>query len=187
MIFRIDDVSVNTDPVHLVEMVQTLHRVFPRAKIMLAVSPIVFNAENADDPLEKQRIFPRILKAHSNHRSFFRMDRMGIPDLPTGSHIVVASHGLVHVDHRLMSCEAQELSIFVSCSLLRTYTFVPPFNMYNEDTKRICDDEGIELIRFEEGWRNIHYQRLSPNTVRYYMHTHDTKIPFLRDWLKGEA
>ncbi len=97
---------------------------------------------------------------------------------------VIASHGLIHVDHRLMGREAQELSIVASCSLVGAKIFVPPFNKWNRDTASVCDEHGIELVKFEDGWRHVRFNAFDPSHDKYYLHTHDTTATWLREWMR---
>lgn len=179
--FRIDDVSMNTDLGSLWSIVDLLHRRCEGARVVVAVSPLVHRLDG--EPLkDRERAFPRKLSAMSDHRNLFRVEHMGMPDFGSLD-VKVASHGLVHVDHRLMGREAQELSIVTSCSLLGTQLFVPPFNKYDADTISICKEHEIELVRFEHGWQHVRYNDYSPKHHLYYMHTHDTNSTFLDVWL----
>lgn len=189
MIFRIDDVSVNTDLVKLKKIVSTVRKVVPDAAFLFAISPMVHDVseERAGD---FERAFPRVLSAISDHRVMFKVSRLGVPDLAgiTTSNWSVASHGLVHVDHRLMGREAQELSIVTSCALVGTFSFVPPFNKYNKDTISVCDEHNISLVRFEDGWEHVLYNDFNNRDydAKYYMHTHDVDVAFLKSWLSNK-
>jgi hypothetical protein len=77
------------------------------------------------DGLEQERVFPRILHVEADYRKFYEADRMGIRSVVQDRRdlqVLIASHGMIHVDHRLMSKRAQELSILTSCSILGTTT-----------------------------------------------------------------
>lgn len=185
MIFRIDDVSVNTNLDHLGRLLDVVRRRGPidgSLTIMLAVSPLVFDVSN-DTGLETQRAFPRIISAYSDHRLFYCVQKLGVPDLSRLRPFTLASHGLIHVDHRLLSPEAQELSILTSCRVLGAQYFVPPFNHWNEHTEVVCGRWQIKLVKFEEGWRHTSFQKLDLRTYdRYYCHTHDTTPEQLEQW-----
>lgn len=187
MIFRVDDVSVNTDLVKLKKIVNTVRKVVPNAKFLFAISPMVHDVSK-ERVGDRERAFPRVLSAHSDHRAMFHVDRLGVPDVAgTISNSSIASHGLVHVDHRLMGREAQELSIVTSCAVVHTDVFVPPFNKYNKDTIDVCEEHGIDLIKFEDGWQHVLYNAFDNNIYsRYYLHTHDVDITFLKKWLKSK-
>ncbi|MDP3741893.1 MAG: hypothetical protein Q8R15_01115 [Candidatus Micrarchaeota archaeon] len=189
--FRIDDVSVNTPREDALRLVAAIAEACLTAEIVLAVSPLVHDV-SGEVTADRGRAFPRVLNAMSDHRLFFQVARAGVPawvaDLKASRHNVrTASHGLVHVDHRLLGCEAQELSIVTSCSLVKTQTFVPPFNHWNKDTENICQEHEIELIKFESGWRHVRFNAFDPKHDLYYLHTHDTNAGWLRQWFKGET
>lgn len=176
ILFRIDDVSVNTDLGRLENTVGFIRSQVPEAKIMLAISPMV----HAIGPGEnKERTFPAMLHVQNDHREFYKVERSGVPKV---GHLadVIAAHGLVHVDHRLMTRSAQELSIVASCSLVGTKTFVPPFHKWNEKTEQVCSEFGIDLIRWNSTWIHLKYHNLkwlgaARAFVSYYFHLHDFK------------
>jgi hypothetical protein len=177
IVFRIDDISINTSELRLRSQISMLLDRFEESSILLGVSPLVFDM-SAGNPLQTERIFPKILNAYSDHRLFYQVQKLGIPefvdDLSRDNRITIASHGLLHVDHRLMDKGAQEVSILTSCSLAGSRVFIPPFNKWNEDTEAICSEAGIELIKFEDGWRHLGYNKIdSELTRKYYYHTHD--------------
>lgn len=165
--FRIDDVSLNTDLSKLATMTARLRDKFERCKIMYGVSLAV-----SEDVGE--RVFPKIWNAFSDHRKYFLVDRIGMPNILAGADI--ASHGLVHVDHRHLSREAQELSILMSCSVLQTNIFIPPFNKWNADTESVCAEHKVYLVKFEDGWRHLKYEAFD-GSGNWYFHTHDFELP----------
>jgi hypothetical protein len=177
--FRIDDVSVNTDEEKLRKMVaflRTTDRITARVEITFAVSPLVFNMSGYDG-LEQERVFPRILHVEADYRKFYEADRMGIPSVVQDRRdlqVLIASHGMIHVDHRLMSKRAQELSILTSCSILGTTHFVPPFHKWNKKTARVCHQHKIVLTRFEdENAQHLAYKKFDGGQSDWYFHTHD--------------
>jgi hypothetical protein len=178
MQIRIDDVSVNTDMAKLRLMVEAIRKRWKMATITLGVSPLVHDMSSAPGRLA-ERVFPKLNNAMSDFRVFYHVDKAGIPSLP--DNCLIASHGLVHVDHRLLEPAAQEMSIWVSCSLLKARYFIPPFNKYNAHTERICGEHRIQLIKFEDGWQHMLYNKIT-NTAsgygegKYYIHTHDVDI-----------
>lgn len=185
-IFRIDDVSANTDTDALFAMMKVVRDRLPSFAIMLAVSPLVHDM--SDEPaVDQQRAFPRILSAQSDHRNFFNVKKALAT--PIVDRVMMASHGLVHVDHRLLGREAQEMSILTSCSLVGARVFVPPFNKYNQDTIDLCDKHEIDLVKFEEGWKHVGYNSFSrepskvTGCVHYYCHTHDANAASISKWL----
>lgn len=177
--FRIDDVSVNTDPEKLAKMIEVLNKEYPDSTFLLGVSPLVCDMSEYDGDKRAERIFPSIFNAHSDHRVFYAVKKCGIPEVVHslikiyGNSIQFAGHGIVHVDHRLLTKEVQELSIMVSCNLIGAKTYIPPFNKWNHATEEICDEHRIRLIKFEDGWRHIQYESIVENYDKYYFHTHD--------------
>ena len=186
--FRIDDVSVNTNPEKLKAMLRRILAHYPGSLIVLGVSPMVQDMSGASGRAS-ERIFPAIFNAHSDHRLFFKVRKCGIPavvadvvaefSLPgtNGSRVQLAGHGLIHVDHRLLGQETQELSILTSCALLSTDLFIPPFNKWNQDTDAVCKRHGIHLVKFEDGWRHLGHELIVlEQCSRYYFHTHDFEL-----------
>lgn len=80
------------------------------------------------------------------------------------------SHGLIHADHSALQYDAQEMSIMTSCRYLGSDTFVPPFNRYNETTEAVCRVNKINLIRYEDGWRNLDHEDFDPSHRLWYFH-----------------
>ena len=177
-LFRFDDISVNTNLSKLTKMIAFLRSTFTPAnlQIMLVVSPAVHNMENCEDVLARERTFPPHFHTESDFRIFYKVNRIGIPDLTPflgTPDISLAGHGMVHVDHRLMGRSAQELSIVMSCSLLNTSFFVPPFHKWNKKTEKVCAEHNISLVKHDNTWRHLVYKPFDPRTLNYYFHTHD--------------
>lgn len=176
--FRFDDVSVNTDQGKIFKMTQLLYELFGvQCEVIYAVSLAVHDRNGAEG-LAAERVFPSILHTESDYRCFYRVKRVGLPLLADFGpnevrKPVIASHGLVHVDHRLLSRTAQELSIVMSCSILNSRTFVPPFHKWNEKTERVCRENDIHLTKYDEGWKHLLYHKFDISHERYYLHTHD--------------
>ena len=93
------------------------------------------------------------------------------------------SHGLIHVDHRLLSREAQEMSILTSCSLAKSKVFVPPFNKWNKDSEDICREHNIQLVKFEDGWLCMEYNDFNPDQELWYIHSREFTLDSFREWL----
>ena len=174
MILRFDDICVNTNMAHANALAE-MWRAGTRGDVWYCVSPLV---EHRDD----ERIFPQIYKALSDYRHFFKVDACGIPDVPEW--VTVCSHGLVHVDHRLIDRKAQEMSILVSCHLLKSRVFVPPFNKWNSDMVDICRENGIYLVCFEDGWRSVECEQYSASVDKYYLHSRNVSTSMLSAWLE---
>ncbi|CAN2244730.1 hypothetical protein MCEMKE157_01341 [actinobacterium SCGC AAA044-D11] len=176
-ILRIDDISMNISQHRLEKFLERVRNKHSDLEFLLAVSPAVFEMPTSDEADISERIFPSILNAHSDHRVFYRVEKIGIPkwiyEIAQKYDARLASHGLIHVDHRLLDFSAQEMSIITSTSLIGSKIFVPPFNKYNNETSKICSENNIELIKWEDGWKHLSYQGFSNDGSRYYMHLHD--------------
>jgi hypothetical protein len=178
-VLRVDDVSVNLDPQRLHKFLQVAKSKYPLIQILLAVSPMVFNMPKWEPKNQDkyERVFPAILNAKSDHRVYFEIEKIGIPDWLEGIvsefDCTLATHGLIHVDHRLLSRDLQEMSIITSASLANTKIFVPPFNKYNSDTVSICKEQNIKLVRWEDGWTHLGFHSFQDNGNKYYVHLHD--------------
>ena len=172
MILRFDDITKYTDLDEIHEMVSPL--LSKGVKIMFCISPFV-----AGD--DKDRVFPAIWKAYSDPCKFFEVEDMGIPDTPY--YAKIASHGLIHIDHRLLHTGAQAMSIVASCSLLNCKTFVPPFNKWNHITEQICASYDIELIKFEDGWLSCEHNKFDPEHEKWYLHHRNFTQEKWNQWL----
>ena len=168
---------MNISQNRLDELLERVRMKYPDLEFLLAVSPAVFEMTTSDDSDISERIFPSILNAYSDHRVFYQVEKIGIPnwiyEIAQKYNARLASHGLIHVDHRLLDYSAQEMSIITSTSLIGSKIFVPPFNKYNNETSEICSENNIELIKWEDGWKHLSYQDFSNDGSRYYMHLHD--------------
>jgi hypothetical protein len=85
-----------------------------------------------------------------------------------------------------MSKGAQELSIAVSCSLLHTRIFIPPFNKWNKDTEDICNSRSIKLIKFESGWRCGDYHEFDSRNLLWYVHPWRFTLDTFKKWVERE-
>jgi len=109
-----------------------MEKIYQMIKVLPEKSEVWFCISLLFHKLDNERVFPAIYKAYSDYRKFYNVDSIGFPVLKDSWNFVkIVSHGLLHIDHRLLNYEAQEMSILVSSSLLKTRKFVPPFNKYN--------------------------------------------------------
>lgn len=173
--FRFDDVCINSDLEHIYKITDLILEKYPDSRIIYAVSLIT-------DSNVGQRVFDKIKNAHSDHSIYYMANQIGFPKLNI-SNITIASHGLFHVDHRLISFDAQEMSILGSCTLLGADTFVPPFNKWNSDTEKVCNKHNINLVKFEEGWKCMEYQNYNGYSHLWYLHAHEMTIKQVEEWL----
>jgi hypothetical protein len=170
-IFRFDDICVNAN----MELAHVMaSHLLQHGDVWFCVSPLVHERCG-------QRVYPKDLNPVSDHRLFFEADRCGVPPVPDG--VVVASHGLVHCDHKYLTYEQQELSILASCSLVGTAIFVPPHNKWNEDTEEICAEHGINLVKWEEGWLSMEHNKYDLHHERWYLHSRRWTLDLLQQWL----
>lgn len=181
-IFRFDDVCINADMNLINKMTDFLFENFSDCKVLWGVSPFVNDMSGEKNEASKQRIFPKIYNAHSDYRIFYKVDKAGIPELHKKA--TMASHGLIHVDHRLMTKEAQEMSILTSASLVNAKVFIPPFNKWNKFTEEICEEHGIELIKFEDGWLCMEYNDFDPEQKRWYLHAREFTYEQFEAWFR---
>jgi len=175
MIFRFDDVCQNADMQSHFDFTEYILRHI-NCSVMWAVSPIISKSEK-----ETQRVFPRKWNALSDFRQHYKLDNIGVPGIHP--RVAVASHGLVHVDHRLLSFGAQEMSILLSCSIIGATTFVPPFNKWNTHTEQICYENKIKLVKFEEGWLSMEYNEFDPSNKLWYLHAREWTLEKLQNWM----
>lgn len=180
--FRFDDICLNTDLEAAGRMSGFLKERFPDAPLLWCVSPLVHDMSCEQDSVKRQRVFPAILNAHSDHRLMYRIDLAGLPKTPPN--VEICSHGLVHIDHRLMGREAQELSIVASCSLLKCKVFVPPFNKWNADTESVCQEHGIRLVKFEDGWLSMEHNAWQPQHALWYCHPRAFTVGTFQEWFE---
>lgn len=195
-IFRFDDINPNTDFNKLENLIEVA--VKWASEVWLCYSPFSHDPkskyhESQKNPteLEKERVFPSILKALSNYQIFYKVDKILDPSILFSlkekyPQIKLVSHGLVHVDHRLLSKTAQEMSILITSSLVKSDIFIPPFNHYNKKTEKICKENGIQLCKFEQGWLHLKYNKFDPLHDRYYVHPFEITINDLQNWFKGK-
>lgn len=177
--FRFDDVCLNADSIHTNNIARLLRNKFPDCCIIYAVSPLVVESTC-------QRVYPKIWNALSDYRQFYKVTDAAVPVFFGIDNITVASHGLIHVDHRLLAHAAQEMSILVSCSLVRSKIFVPPFNKWNKHTEDICNENGIDLIKFEDGWRCMEYEPYNTDTKLWYLHARELTLKQVEQWINQE-
>lgn len=180
-IFRFDDICINTDMENANGIARTLLEKVNGSEIMYCVSPLVHDMSRETDRETRERIFPSILNAHSDHRLFYNVDKCGLPEIP--SWVKIAAHGLVHVDHRLLHPSVQEISILVSCSLVKTNIFVPPFNKWDKETDRICKEHSIELVKFEDGWLSMEHNKYDASHYKWYVHSRAFNVSKTKEWV----
>jgi hypothetical protein len=188
MTFRFDDCSINTDVEKLKAIIRVIEKQVFDVEIILAVSPIVFSGYQLGGVSE--RVHPTELTAQSFLEPYYRGMDCGIPHAILAlankpGHRHTAGHGLMHVDHRLLGRKSQEMSIIGSCSLAQAKIFVPPYNKWNVHTDDICRANGLELVKWEHGWKHVLYKPFEPSHQRYYLHPFDTTPEKITNWFNG--
>lgn len=166
-----------------------LKRFEGNVKIMFGISPLVHDMTH-EFGKERQRVFPKIMNARSDIRNFFNVDHAGVPNwnrmLNIHPHIVFCGHGLVHVDHRLLTIEQQEMSILISCALVNSKVFIPPFNKWDYKTEMVCKRNEIQLVKFEDGWLCAEYNAFDPAHDLWYLHAREFTLESFDNWLNTE-
>lgn len=179
-IFRFDDVCVNADMKLINDMTDFFFEKFPDCVVLWGVSPLLHDMSGEKNEIEKQRIFPKILNAYSDYKNFYKVDIAELPKFHPKA--TLAAHGLVHVDHRLLPKPAQEMSILISASLVKSKIFIPPFNKWNKDTEEICNEHGIELIKFEDRWLSMEHNSYMEKHDKWYLHAREMGMTKFKKW-----
>jgi hypothetical protein len=167
-------VSLNTDIDRLEKTIEAILTFHPTAEIMLAVSLVTFEMPN-------ERMNKGVLNVYSDKSVFYKGSQLGMPDLSrfdTYRNVQIASHGFIHVDHRLLAAPLVEWNIIQSCSIIcpDEKTFVPPRHKWDEDVERICLENDVTLIKVEDGWAHLSYHNVKEHLCdgyNFYFHTYD--------------
>lgn len=162
IVFRDDDISANTDFDNMEGCYKVIKELFPDSAIISGVNIISRGNKNGS-------VYPNPPFKKNKVDWFYNVDKfIQVEDLPK---TIIASHGLIHVDHSRINHDAQEMSILSSCSMLGTKIFIPPFNKFNEDTLKICEDNKIEILLTSHGWRSLEYNKFDKNLSKWYFHS----------------
>ena len=76
------------------------------------------------------------------------------------------------------------MSIITSCALAKSSIFVPPFNKWDKNTEEICEENKIELVKFEDGWLCCEYNKYDSNHNLWYLHAREFTLKDFEKWLK---
>lgn len=196
-IFRFDDISPNTNLIKLSHMTEFLIKNNLFDEIWYCISLFAHDPEiqyHKSEPqktdLEKERVFPNIFKAFNDYKNFFLVDKFfnEFINLKKQIHkkVKLVSHGLFHIDHRLLTKEVQEVSIMVSCNFVNSFIFVPPFNKFDGNTENICDEQGIKLIKWEDDWLHLKHNKYDKSHEKYYVHTFDLNEKEFYKWFEED-
>lgn len=183
-VFRFDDVCINADMALINRMTDFLYDNFHDCKVIYGISPLVHMMVSGD-MVYNQRVFPEIFNALSDYKNFYKVELAGIPTIDT--RVTRAGHGLIHVDHRLLTKEVQELSIIASCSLVMAKIFIPPFNKWNSDTEQICQENEIELVKFESGWLSMEHNSYQQWHPYWYLHAREWTFEKFTAWFQEKV
>ena len=175
---RFDDISTRTD-IDKAERMSVIALTGGFDEIIWCISPVT------DSLALPEYVYPRPWNVISDYRIHYTSDSVGVPEVP--DNIVRASHGLVHVDHRLLTPEVQELSIVLSCHLVDARIFMPPKTFWNKDTSRICAEHGIELIRSEDGWLSMECNPYDSSHGLWYWHHYRHTENDLEEWIGNDC
>ncbi len=164
MIFRNDDVCANTDINDLHDSFYLpLHDKYPDAKIYSCVT--LFSKKS-----ESGSVYPDVPFKDKPLEYFLSVDRF-LGRYMAPDYVTTVSHGAWHFDHSALSKEAQYCSIISSCAILKTRIFCPPFNRWSSDTEAICNDNGIQLLKMEDGWKSLEHNKFDKNHGLFYFHS----------------
>lgn len=162
IIFRIDDVSANTDMESLKRMIFCIKESF-NARIILGVN--LFSRYSPGGS-----VYPDVPFKNKSNSYFYDVNRFRCDFEFIDNDIELASHGLFHSDHSKLHRDAQEMSILSSCRFLNSSFFIPPFNRYNETTEDICISHGIKLLKMEDGWKSLEHNEFDLAHTLWYFH-----------------
>lgn len=170
LVFRIDDISSNTDFYDLDKIYYVIRGKFPKASILFGVN--LFCSSNFDGSVYREVPF----KERENQffykvNNILDIDHVGCYTFSKRPNVSIASHGLLHCDHTRISKDAQEMSILTSCNYLNSKKFIPPFNRFNRDTEDICKENSIDLIKPDHGWKSLEFSEFNQDHKKWYFHS----------------
>lgn len=177
MKFRFDDVCANTSRLDLYAMTGRIKAMYPDAEIIYAIT--IFSKANLEGS-----VYPKPPFKDNPHHFFYDVDQIF---MRTYEDITTASHGLIHGDHSRLGYDAQEMSIVMSCKILKTNIFVPPFNRWNSSTEDVCRNNGIKLLKSEDGWKSLDCEDFDSNHELWYLHPWKYNIGTFRKKLGLES
>lgn len=162
--FRNDDVNFNTNCSNMVEIYDLLKKRFPDCRIISGVTLMsqrnFHGSVYCETPFKDKPLNWFIDKVDT----FLNMSQWSAYD--------IASHGLFHFDHSVASYSYQRFSIEVSCRMLKTKLFIPPFDKMNQETRIICENNNIEIIsRFKQDWKSLEFNKFDENHKLWYFHS----------------
>jgi hypothetical protein len=163
IIFRNDDVNPSSNFEEIKEIYERIRINFPKAEIWSGIN--IFSKSN-----DIGSVYPDLPLANKMLSYFYGVDSLFDRDKLNKLH-TITSHGLIHFNHSKLSKDAQELSIVMSCNLLKTKIFIPPFNQFNEDTKFICNFNRIRLVMPTDGWKSLEKEKFNSEHKLWFFHS----------------
>lgn len=176
MIIRNDDVNPNTD-FNTLNNIYDVIKEFTDAEILSCVN--VLGRANKDGT-----VYPGVPFKNNPLQWFYNVNK--IERFNAWRLYKVASHGLFHCDHTKLSKGAQELSILSSCHMLNTNCFVAPFNRFNEDTVKACEENNITLIGKNENWKCLDFEDFDSRHEFWYFHSWRFTPQLLKEKLSAD-
>ena len=148
MIIRCDDVFVDSD-VKALDAIWSIITGFG-FKHIIAVTP-----QGRGDTIHHMKPLKRgnswIREATGTHCIFDNRELVELLQLYQQLGARLAIHGLTHIDYRQLTYGKQLEELTLAKGIMNALFgeikyFVPPFNKYNEDTIKVCDSLGLEII-----------------------------------------
>lgn len=171
MIIRVDDVSPNTDIENLNRASEYLHNELD-CKVIYCVNILSKQANGS--------VYPDLPMRGRGLDYFMNVDTVLSP-FRCPPFVQLASHGLLHMEHGLAGRQVQELSILVSCNILKTKMFVPPFMSANDDTIDICSKNGIEVVGGSD-WKSAETHPFD-GSEKWYFHHWRMNYEQIKEWV----
>lgn len=174
---RIDDVSPNTDFKDLKAQIDVI-----REKGFGVLAGVTMFAKEASNGA----IYPELPLRNHPKSYFINVDKFIQMDDVFGTGIKqeeIASHGLIHTDHAKLSEDAQDISIGMSCKLLKTNRFISPFNSTNSMTSVVLNRHEVSLVNDSE-WKSLESSSFDPSHPKWYYHPWRLNAAELKEKLK---
>lgn len=186
-VFRFDDYCGNTDSYDIRELMSVILKKVPKAKFLIGVCPLYVDRDD-------ERAFPPEWAPRSNPYDYYNVDSAfwnsdeidvltnGFDDGDAEFPVIIASHGLVHCDHTRLTEDELRMSIVLSCKLLKTNVFIPPYNKWDARIVRVCRENKINLIKYEDGWKHVKYNEYDKKHCFWYVHPYEVNAQFFEWW-----
>lgn len=175
LIIRVDDVSPNTDLYDLNRACEFLNKELG-AEIWYCVNIFAKKAEGT--------VYPDLPMRGRGIKYFVDVDKAIGGDFCVPGFVRLASHGLIHAEHDQLPDMAQYISIMISCNILNTKIFVPPFMAFDELTKKNCKANGIEMIDGID-WKSMESYPYDANHKKWYFHHWRMDFEKIKEWVNA--